>query len=355
MPGASTDKQIPVLVLPGMLSDFTEVVWVVPGVPLNGDQMSFLTTRLSEASLHCGAGFWVMRAANMAGIAFKAPGITPEYYMRWSDAGAPAAEPAATPPPQHQEVVSPDVEFIDAMARRSGFNDRHAAAVFYHAFCQVAIEWLLDDRKPLNLGFCRLHAMPYRINWREILAAKFEGLGRILRDPAEKRDATLEAMNFDAHLCSASLAEMRDGGAFGWNLFIEPTHPWNKYNFSYEQASLLEHTPPSYATRWANLAMERRATSLDLLGQFFAAASVPNAVVDRRLPPNSRALLPARQGRIRAASPPLPVTRAVLPDPESGPAVGEDSIDAEAHEEVREMPDAGLDLANVRNNRGDAE
>lgn len=322
-------------------------MWVAPAVPVDGPQMAAINSRLSEVAMHAKDGHWVMRPAFVSQLLTKAPGITPEYYLRWHQ--APGAQPATEPEPAVE--LSEDVAFVRAVCIRSGLSDMRAATLYYAAFCQTALDWLLDDRKPLNLGFCRIHALPYRHNWREILAAKFPGLGRILRQPSEQRDANLAAIDLDSHLCSASLTELHTSGAFGWNLFVEPTAPWHKHAANYEQAAVLENTPPTYASRWAALAMESRSRIMDLLVAFWEAASLPNAVVDRRLPAHSRALLPSRQGRVRPTAPPLPVTRAVLPQASDTPAVGEDEIDVGPGESVFEVPDAGLGLADVRHNR----
>ena len=40
---------------------------------------------------------------------------------------------------------------------------------------QEAPVWMVQERKSLELGFCRLIAAPFRSNWKEIVAMKARG------------------------------------------------------------------------------------------------------------------------------------------------------------------------------------
>lgn len=348
-------RRLPMLVRPGVLADHSEAWWVTPALPSDGAQVAFTHSHLDELSIKHANEAWIMRPESVRLKMTKAPGITPSYYLAWDQ--APAIEPVPAPEtPTSEQPLSDDVAFVRAVCARRGIPNLPQVTLHYHAICQTALEWLVDDRRPLNLGFARLHALPYRVNWREIIAARLPALGKLLlgRLADEGKAATLDAMAFDEHLMSANMVELtKDGTTFGWNLFAEPATPFERYANEYELASYREHSPESYASRWAALVREARPRLLELLAAFFRQASRPNATVDRRLPPDRRRLLVARQGRVRPAAPPLPVTRAVLPEAEHGSAGLEDSLDVGSDEEVWEMPDVRPQALDVRNDRGE--
>lgn len=334
---------LPIYACLGTLND-VECWYVSPAAVLPATPFGFLKAILDDLAFHKKDSKWFLKLEMLEANFIKARGITPEYYLQWQ--GKPVSE---AQPQREGATKSIDHEFVLYCCRKKGLPDAATAQRHYWAFCECAMEWLVDEHQPINMGFARIHAMPYRHNWMHIIATKFPGLGKVLSMPKEQRDATLIAMDFDAHLLSANLVEINNPSqTFGWTLHMEPSNAWNEYTQDYETAAILENTPETYATRWAVLARRLRTAAIGLLEAFFRSVRLPNAVVDQRAPEGSRRFVPATQGRVRPTAPPLPIARAVFASVEDPVAPQEGDADAIQIEGMQEVPDAEFKLEYLR-------
>lgn len=194
---------------------------VEPGVSLYHSQMIACQAILGPHNLQPDyLNKWLLGKGSVMATLVKAPGIHPEFYYQWSkDDLPPIPKPyypvvhdptVSEPPPRRMERFR---ELAEHIAR-----ERHlpadVALVVLTAIAQLGTDWLVKYRKTLDLGFVKLVALPFRINWKEIV--NFKGrpwkLASILRAPRSVRKELLERMSFPAMVCSQQNIGLRGIG-----------------------------------------------------------------------------------------------------------------------------------------------
>ena len=317
--------------------------YTTPAINMPQEVWLFMQMRMNQISFKKKHNQWLLTKEMLEANLVKAKGITPAHYVRSN------GKPLPKEPKEEDGNRSIDAQFVDYTCRKKGLVDRALAQRHWIAFCESAIDWLVEENKPINLGFCKLHAFPYRTNWTSIIAAKFPGLRRILDLPDDKKDIALTAMAFDDHLYSANMIGFKQHeDTFTWTLHVQAENPWIKYTDEYEASALLENTPETYASRWAVLVKKVRGSIIGFLESWFRHVALPNAVVDQRAPFGYRRFLVSQQGRIRPTAPPLPVARAVYPEGETPVAPRSDDPDGFEVADLPELPDEELNLELMR-------
>lgn len=142
-----------------------------------------LNTFFAPHRLNVDASFWVLDRAKLAEVCTKAPGLTPNYYVKWQNTKTSHDLSVATTfesPDRSQQPDEDGERFIEYFLAKSGLFDRDVMRLFWREFRRVAMLWLGAERQPLDLGFAKLVPMPYRANWKEIVLARHPKLPAIL-------------------------------------------------------------------------------------------------------------------------------------------------------------------------------
>jgi hypothetical protein len=142
---------------------------------------------------------WLLHEGDVVALLRKAPGIHAEFYYDWL-----GTEPPVTSTyrkrtlrkglePRRLESYRDFAEFIS----RERHLPEDVVLTVFNAICQLGARWLLD-RKTLDLGFVRLVALPFRVNWKQVLAWKCRPwrLLTVLRYPQDLRKQTLAHHKF---------------------------------------------------------------------------------------------------------------------------------------------------------------
>lgn len=216
---------------------------------LEVDQMVELDQLLAARAVGKGQTGWILANDLFTQIATKAPGITPERYVRWN-APASAVDPATMERKQPNKV-SADA-FVSEVGRRLGSNPE-ALALVWHVICQTIPDWLLSG-KSLDFGSIRLSAVPYRRNWKRILFARAPGLRSIYRSQDRRR--LLRAMLDREHRMftmtdMASCRRRRGHFVFDWTVEVSHTKNWRELCVEREYG-LSKRNPAGYVQRWAS-------------------------------------------------------------------------------------------------------
>lgn len=66
-------------------------------------------------------------------------------------------------------------EFFAEYARNGIVSDPVKAEVIFVSFCKHMLSWMLNEQRPVQLGFCDLYAVPYRPNWKQLLFQRQQG------------------------------------------------------------------------------------------------------------------------------------------------------------------------------------
>jgi hypothetical protein len=153
---------------------------VTPAVTLYVNQGLVMQALLQVHDVAGEKNRWIIPRNICEAVLHKAPGINPTYYYKWPDDTQPPL-PSGWSESKGRGWKYPDLKdpdqvlngqpFLKHVANKSGLPSSVVSIVF-KAICQEAPAWMLENKQPLELGFCQLVALPFRVNWKEIVAFK---------------------------------------------------------------------------------------------------------------------------------------------------------------------------------------
>lgn len=348
------DIALPILVKPGILAkDKSAACMVTYAMPLSQVQCDWIAARLEYLTILRHSFYWLIRPTILETVANKAPGITPKFYVRWTENGhhkkpaAPAPAPLEAPPEANRQDVETAADmdrFITYIAAQTGIVNTTTLKIHYLAICSCAFNWMIHEGRSLNLSFAKLHAVPYRVNWLQVLLAFFPGSLRMAKLTRAEAIAESQLTSLPSALTSARLIGTPDGETFTWTLHCQTAPSWQKNIDEYEQAALKKLGGVRYLQRWIALVKRHYGRLLDIYLTFVQQAAAPMGDVDQRLPEVRRSLRWLRaKGRIRPSIPPVPATMfgtdMESADDDEGPAPPDlESTPAD----VQTLPDADI-------------
>jgi hypothetical protein len=330
-----------------------EAYLVTLAIPVQDQrQRAFVYDRLTARAFDSDGPQWLIRQSWFEKIAVKCRGITPEYYHKWGQQPELPTDNISTPEPDPDPVKAED--FVRYVCNLAGQTDVPAMNLLYNMFCYNAVKWLLQEQKPLNLGFATLYAIPYRANWRGMLHARWPNIAALFRKKAADRDAALEAIGFTTCLYSTELVEMQTDQTIGWTLEVVPTKSWDKEVLRTEtETASKSPTPSSYLYRWSRMIKKRHDHIVHLFAAWLEKASRPLGHLDQDPGGNNPRLVVRRsRGRVRPVAPPFPPTyfttapHSAKDEPATAPIT-----DVATAAGVQDLPDADF-VVDMRPNRG---
>lgn len=199
---------------------------VQPAVCFFYNQMIAVNALLEVHDIQGKKDSWVIPKRICEAILHKAPGITPAFYYHWPDADAP---PIDVKPPLRTRLHNSGMtageknrssngparrSFVEWLAKERKIQSSIINAVL-DAISWDAPRWMVEHRRPLDLGFVRLVAVPFRANWKQIVAFKAKAHGIKLRAlfnlPPEQVDEALEQAGLPAMLTSPHNVGLKRG------------------------------------------------------------------------------------------------------------------------------------------------
>lgn len=161
---------------------------------------------------------WVIPRRICEAVLHKAPGITPNYYYKWESDTCPPIPIPRNPLDIGIALNKPDAHrpSWDSFARWISKETKISSSIInavLRAIADYGPTWLVLHRLPLDLGFVRLIAAPFRANWKEIVAfkCKFKKLRSLLRLPEAEIWKALEEIEFPETLTSPHNIALRRG------------------------------------------------------------------------------------------------------------------------------------------------
>jgi hypothetical protein len=190
---------------------------VLPALCFYSTQLMAMNAMLQVYDIQGERAQWIIPRAVAEAVLRKASGITVQRYYKW-----PGVEDF---PPIEKSASEIRVEMQEYGARKPGHDafvrwlckERKLPAsivnVVMTAISQEAPEWLLKHRKPIDLGFCRIAALPFRPNWKEIVVFKCRNLKlrSLLHLPEDQCIKALEEIDMPAILTSPHNVGLRRG------------------------------------------------------------------------------------------------------------------------------------------------
>lgn len=238
--------------LPIYCTPFTEdgashTHWMVtPARQLLAAPFAELNTRFAAINLGKSRTNWIIHKDNLASMAEKAPGVTPDYYLKWPTDNDKAPEPEETAEVGDEEKDS-GLKFLRFVCERSAF-DMRLARYFWRAMKDGMLEWLINRQQPIDLELFKIHPIPYRVNWKDILLARHPQAAQVFMREPDKRTARLIRCGFMEDLGGADLLAMGPKpGVFNWTLELEPQKLWLEAQKKAELDRLSLKGPVNYA------------------------------------------------------------------------------------------------------------
>lgn len=142
---------------------------------------------------------------------------------------------------------------VRKLVQETGFQLGVVKAVL-NAHARFSIVRLLVERKPVNYGFFKVAALPYRDNWKQIALAKHPDiLARLAGKDEEQRERILEESGFIEDLNNSDLISWDDKEQIvGWTLEVLPERSFENASKALELEKKASTTPSEYVQAWAN-------------------------------------------------------------------------------------------------------
>lgn len=212
-------------------SDQKEYAKISPALPVTAEQNAYLFYTFSLHNLWKKRDTFLIERHFLEQFTERAPSITPDYYFRWPG--------SAAPPPTgrkrvklHQadlgayESNEEREDFIDWVCKRRAI-DRNVLRLAIDIISREATYWLTQKKRPIDLGFVKILAVPYRANWKEILLARFRDIAWTFNSNKETRDQALRQTKFYESLCTLELMAIdRTKRHIYWTLEALPSKQW---------------------------------------------------------------------------------------------------------------------------------
>jgi hypothetical protein len=244
--------KIPVHALPAEVS--SAPFWHIrPALSLSMRQNDCLHDRLKAAGAVGLKHGWAISREELGLIAAKAGGVTPEYYLEWdgskSAPGQRGSEEFTHSP--KQQVAAAD--FLSEVSIRTGI-ELDALLIVWSAIVQVMPGWLLSC-KSIDFGFLRLHALPYRQNWYQLLISRAPGLKQIYHLGSRRRilERTFGSVARLLRGCELTSARRTNQQVLlNWTVEVVPTTQWEKIVTDSERVTASRLGPLGYPRGWGS-------------------------------------------------------------------------------------------------------
>jgi len=256
-----------------------------PACGLYYSQLLTLRALFETHALSHKGDWWLLSRPATQTLLHKAPGCTVEYYYRWPDAACPLIPPKK----QHlrhvvREGPEPNTpwlpkQFVKHISGTSGLPSSVVGMVM-EAIAKEAPEWMVKNREHLDLGFCRIVALPFRVNWKQIVAFKCDKfkLGTIFNKPTTEMLADLETIGMPGILCSTHNMALKRGGQLDYCLEVIPSPAFDKAVAKIE-AERQATGPSTYIALFENAIERLYRPILSVLANWCAKARAPFAEI----------------------------------------------------------------------------
>lgn len=347
--------EIPVFATP-ITGEDTESYWLVsPAASIGRMDMLILCGAIQPFSKLNERERWIVPHGTLEKLGFKAPGITPRFYLKQIGE---APKETVLEEEEQPEAPSFNDELVRTCWTKSPIAKIGVFQAVWSALLNEIAKRLLVDRQPVDLGWFVLHALPYRTNWKHNLLSKHPKLPAILNNSAEQRRI---AMNIHGVTPSLTMTDMMATKGtttgktiFRWAIEVETKPAWDEYQEKVEIQRLRAGTEHSYLQKWGTIVRDSRKSINALLVQFCKSLSYsagqplenPRGGTHRLVP-----YIPSKGGKPgRVDGIDLPLVVDSCPTEVRGPSDPENAY--RPTKKVRELPVLRLDLSDLRNTGG---
>ena len=286
---------------------------VVMAVFLLPEAFNTLAGALHPIAANKYSGFWVIPDTKFH--AEKAPGITPQFYAkiitqpdrRKRNTGLKTSE-IIEEVRRADPNFKPADDFIKDLWNRTNCCELTTLRLIWLAICQEMPRWLMRTHKPIDLGWGKIWALPYRANWKQIMLGKFPNIMAFLRLVKATRNANLEITNFKDEMTSTDMAALVKSGqnlrAARWTIELDPNNLWWEYVDGVEKSVLEGTTKNAYLLRYAALLHRTYPYAVEIFRRWVEQTTLPSAAIRVRRGDNRKELMDyVHPGKVQPCNP----------------------------------------------------
>lgn len=265
-------------------------------------------------------------------------------------------------------------EFFYEFCKAGWMTNPYKAELFWFAFCKHALHWLVNEQKPVDMGFCQLVAVPLRANWKSILFDRFRKMGYggfgqpTMPGTTSVEFITLVGNELLKGECTSWSSIQRSNKPersqrprhIYWTLECLPGRSWWRATIAYERGRRKAQKKGEIA-RYCRRVSETIKRLLPILAKLYAnyisTVKTPAARISSQLTASGKASKAPgkKRGRNFNATPPAVVHPAYDLRRQTEVAAVEFGDPAEENCEVRDLPDLPPEIQDLRQSRIDVD
>lgn len=232
-----TRWRLPVIVIFRNETDIAAVQIPEPEeVALIKKMKKLIAERLQSNCMNSQNGEWYFMRADLLKIAKPYEGLDIEDTIEWRPAMGTLVNRGSTRNKPIEQVLETD-DFLKPLVASGFFKTIEGSEMQWNIFMSRVMDRLINDQKPVHLGFCRIYAVPYRVNWKQILLqwdrCKFWKNGRKSPDAiASMQERKVAHSMIEERLTAWNVENF----GIEWTLEIVPTTQWHKLVRDAEEA-----------------------------------------------------------------------------------------------------------------------
>lgn len=212
-------------------ADKKEFAKIAPAVGLYPEQATRLEYHFGTVNEWKKRDQFLIQRKHLSKLTETVSGITPAYYYRWpgKDQPMPSTERLKVNGEEIQPIPDDAEDFLEYVHLKRGI-DRNVLRLAWAAVSKEAASWLLKKKKPINLGFVNIFAVPYRANWKEILLARFPNALWWMKHNVNREGVfknNLAHAEFQAELTSLTMMAIHGRDHYiHWTMEAVPSESW---------------------------------------------------------------------------------------------------------------------------------
>lgn len=216
-------------------------------------------------------------------------GTNPSYWNRYKSINTPKPvtlsvekKPAAEEAEKEEARKVSDERFLRMAWKMSPIADYRVFRLVWLAITQAMPHRLLVDMVPIDFGWAKIHAFPYRKNWKQIVLSRMPNCNQQFQNSAG-RTVYQKALTTElpSHIRNTVLIALHKDDVsknrFGWTLEIEESAEFDRWANDVEIERHKTTSRREYATQWASIINKQATDIVQVFYRFMRQTILPAA------------------------------------------------------------------------------
>lgn len=273
---------------------------------ITDEMLRTLDGRIEPIRVPADTNHVIVKYEDLQVVGRKALGITPRYYLKWPGVKAHVTNPVDGEPIRTAPAdTDAGKDFCIYLQKLTGVAEYSVLRLIWKAICQYGPRFMMEKKKPLDLGFCRLIPSPYRANWKGLLTTRF---------PKSHQEEVLQSEKFTEEMCNTVLAAVRNKDHIcHYHLEVICDDDWHSFADAFEAKRRAGMGGVNYAEFWRRSIGKLHPYLLESFRGWARSIRIPCGQLDDGILFGGRPIIPwVPPGKIRPAA---------LDDPGAGSVV----------------------------------